>query len=38
VPAKGEHLTARLIEALVDNPEVFGQTVFILNYDEAGGF
>ena len=38
VPAKGEHLTARLIEALVDNPEVFAQTVFILNYDEAGGF
>jgi len=38
VPAKGEHLTARLIEVLVDNPEVFAQTVFILNYDEAGGF
>ena len=38
VPAKGEHLTARLIEVLIDNPAVFAQTVFILNYDEAGGF
>jgi phospholipase C len=38
VPAKGEHVTARLIEALVDHPEVFAETVFILNYDEAGGF
>lgn len=37
-PAKGEHVTARLIEALVDHPEVFASTVFILNYDEAGGF
>lgn len=36
-PSKGEHVTARLIEALVDNPEVFAKTVFILNYDEAGG-
>jgi phospholipase C len=38
VPARGEHLTARLLEALVDHPEVFAGTVFILNYDEAGGF
>lgn len=37
-PAKGEHVTAGLIAALVDNPEVFARTVFILNYDEAGGF
>ncbi|WP_084581856.1 phosphocholine-specific phospholipase C [Sphingomonas azotifigens] len=37
-PAKGEHVTAKLIEALVDHPEVFASTVFILNYDEAGGF
>lgn len=37
-PAKGEHLTARLIEALIDHPEVFAKTVLILNYDEAGGF
>jgi phospholipase C len=27
-----------LIEALVDHPEVFSKTVFIVNYDEAGGF
>lgn len=37
-PAKGEHVTAKLIEALIDNPDVFAKTVFILNYDEAGGF
>ncbi len=37
-PAKGEHLTAKLVEALIDNPDVFAKTVFILNYDEAGGF
>ena len=36
-PADGENLTAKLIEALVDHPEVFSKTVFILNYDEAGG-
>jgi phospholipase C len=38
VPARGEHVTAKLIEALVDHPEVFAKTVFILTYDEAGGF
>ena len=38
VPAKGEHVTAGLIAALVDNPEVFAKTVFIINYDECGGF
>jgi len=37
-PAKGEHIAAKLIEALVDHPEVFARTVFILNYDESGGF
>ena len=37
-PSKGEHVSAKLIEALVDHPEVFAKTVFILNYDEAGGF
>ncbi|CAH0351185.1 Non-hemolytic phospholipase C [Sphingobium sp. CECT 9361] len=37
-PSKGEHVTAKLIEALVDNPDVFAKTVFILNYDESGGF
>ncbi|HEY4030674.1 MAG TPA: phospholipase C, phosphocholine-specific [Caulobacteraceae bacterium] len=38
VPSKGEHVCAKLIEALVDHPEVFARTVFIINYDEAGGF
>jgi len=37
-PSKGEHVCAKLIEALVDHPEVFSKTVFIVNYDEAGGF
>jgi phospholipase C len=37
-PSKGEHVCAKLIEALVDNPQVFAKTVFIVNYDEAGGF
>ncbi|MFF4815117.1 alkaline phosphatase family protein [Kitasatospora sp. NPDC001309] len=34
----GEHLTARLLSALAARPEVFQKTVFILNYDEHGGF
>jgi phospholipase C len=38
VPARGEHVTAQLIEALVDHPEVFAKTAFIITYDEAGGF
>jgi phospholipase C len=37
-PAKGENVCANLIEALVDHPEVFAKTVFIINYDETGGF
>jgi phospholipase C len=37
-PAKGEDLCAKLVEALVASPEVFAKTVFIINYDEAGGF
>lgn len=37
-PSTGEHVTAGLINALVDHPEVFARTLFILNYDEAGGF
>ena len=38
LPADGENLCAKLIQALVDNPEVYAKTVFIINYDEAGGF
>ncbi len=37
-PAYGQSLTARLLEALAANPEVWSKTVFILNYDENGGF
>ncbi|MEV3855404.1 phosphocholine-specific phospholipase C [Streptomyces sp. NPDC050095] len=37
-PPHGEDLTARLLSALADNPAVFEKTVFILNYDEHGGF
>ncbi|QUD89248.1 phosphocholine-specific phospholipase C [Phenylobacterium montanum] len=37
-PAEGEHLTARLLEALTAHPEVWSKTVFILNYDENDGF
>lgn len=37
-PSKGEHVSAGLVAALVDNPEMFAKTVFILCYDEAGGF
>ncbi|MET9616017.1 phosphocholine-specific phospholipase C [Kitasatospora indigofera] len=37
-PPNGEHLTARLLSALAAKPEVWAKTVFILNYDEHGGF
>lgn len=37
-PAYGESLTARLLAALAANPEVWAGTVFIVNYDENGGF
>jgi phospholipase C len=37
-PGYGEAFTARLIEALASNPEVFAKTVFLLTYDENDGF
>ncbi len=37
-PAYGEVLTARLLEALAANPQVWAKTVFLINYDENGGF
>ena len=37
-PAYGEDLSARLLAALAANPDVWAKTVFILNYDENGGF
>ncbi len=36
-PAEGENVCARLIQVLTDHPDVFAKTVFIINYDEAGG-
>lgn len=37
-PGYGQSLTAGLIEALADVPDVWSKTVFILNYDENDGF
>jgi phospholipase C len=37
-PANGERLTKQLLDALASNPAVYNSTVFILTYDEAGGF
>ena len=37
-PGYGQSLTARLIEALADNPETWAKTVFLLTYDENDGF
>src|SRR6201996_5887237 len=37
-PGAGEDFTARLIAALTNNPEVWGKTALILNYDENDGF
>jgi len=37
-PAYGESLSARLLEILAANPAVWSKTVFIINYDENGGF
>jgi len=37
-PPSGAHLTRRLLEALAANPEVARSTVFMLTYDENGGF
>ncbi len=37
-PAYGESLSAQLLAALAANPAVWAKTVFIINYDENGGF
>lgn len=37
-PAYGEALTAQLLAALAANPQVWSRTVFIITYDENGGF
>ncbi|HEU4372556.1 MAG TPA: phospholipase C, phosphocholine-specific, partial [Telluria sp.] len=37
-PGYGESLTARILDALTANPAVWASTVFIICYDEEGGF
>jgi phospholipase C len=37
-PEWGEYLVQQILNILVSNPEVWAQTVFIVNYDENGGF
>ncbi len=37
-PGDGEDLSARLLLALFSRPEVYARTLFILNYDEQGGW
>jgi phospholipase C len=37
-PSSGAELTQQLLQALTSNPVVFNSTVFILTYDENGGF
>ncbi len=37
-PSWGEYLVQQVLSILVSNPEVWAQTVFIVNYDENGGF
>ena len=37
-PQWGENLVQTVLDILTSNPEVWAQTVFILNYDENGGF
>ncbi len=37
-PAQGADYSARVLEALSANPEVWSRTVLILNYDENDGF
>ncbi|MBL1242792.1 MAG: phospholipase C, phosphocholine-specific [Sulfurimonas sp.] len=37
-PAQGADYTAKILEALTANPEVWSKTVFIVNFDENDGF
>jgi phospholipase C len=37
-PEWGEYLVQQILSILVSNPAVWAQTVFIVNYDENGGF
>lgn len=37
-PAQGADYVARVLEALTSNPDVWAQTVLLINYDENDGF
>ena len=37
-PASGDNFIKQLLDALASNPTVFNSTVFIITYDENGGF
>jgi phospholipase C len=37
-PAYGEYLVSEILETLVSNPDVWATTVFLVVYDENGGF
>jgi phospholipase C len=37
-PEYGEYLVQQILDTLVSNPDVWAQTVFIVIYDENGGF
>jgi phospholipase C len=37
-PEWGEYLVQQILDTLASNPDVWAQTVFIVNYDENGGF
>lgn len=37
-PEYGEYLVQQILQTLVSNPAVWSQTVFIVTYDENGGF
>ena len=37
-PEYGEYLVQQILQTLVSNPDVWSQTVFIVIYDENGGF
>jgi phospholipase C len=37
-PGYGQSFTARLLAALVDHPDIYAKTAFLLNYDENDGF
>ena len=37
-PAYGEYLVSQILQTLVSNPDIWAKTVFLVVYDENGGF